>query len=304
MRNQWKNYFIFTRKERTAILVLLFIILGMVLVPYYLPEKPLDMELVQASIESKAETPIAENLFPTGNRPREKFHSSETFTTFPFDPNTLSEDGWRKLGIRDKTIATIRKFIERGGKFREPGDIRKIYGLTEQDAERLKPFVTISSPRKSAFERIPASNYGTASLVKPYSSGPGKIIEINGADSTDFESLPGIGYKLAARIIQFRNRLGGFHSVAQIGETYGLKDSTFQKIRRYLICDTGKIQRIDVNTASLNEMKQHPYIRWQLGKLIVEYRDQHGRFQLPEDLMKIEGIDSGTLEKLLPYLRL
>jgi DNA uptake protein ComE-like DNA-binding protein len=60
------------------------------------------------------------------------------------------------------------------------------------------------------------------------------IIDINSADTTSFIALPGIGSKLAARIINFRDKLGGFYSVAQVGETFGLPDSTFQKIKQYL----------------------------------------------------------------------
>ena len=77
---------------------------------------------------------------------------------------------------------------------------------------------------KSKDEIQPAKTY-----VARYS-----IIDVNTADTSAFISLPGIGSKLAARIVTFREKLGGFYSVEQIGETYGLPDSTFQKIKQWL----------------------------------------------------------------------
>ena len=69
------------------------------------------------------------------------------------------------------------------------------------------------------------------------------IIDVNTADTTAFISLPGIGSKLAARIITFREKLSGFYSVEQIGETYGLPDSTFQKIKQYLKLDNASVKK-------------------------------------------------------------
>jgi competence protein ComEA len=73
--------------------------------------------------------------------------------------------------------------------------------------------------------------------------------------------LPGIGSKLSQRIIAFRNKLGGFYSVEQVGETYRLPDSTFQKIKPKLILGNNNVKQININAASIDEMKAHPYLR-------------------------------------------
>src|SRR6185436_20843184 len=104
------------------------------------------------------------------------------------------------------------------------------------------------------------------------------IIDINTADTTAFISLPGIGSKLAVRIVTFREKLGGFYSVLQIGETFGLPDSTFQKIKQYLKLENTTIKKININTATVDELKAHPYIKWSIANPIVAYRNEHGRF--------------------------
>jgi competence ComEA-like helix-hairpin-helix protein len=114
--------------------------------------------------------------------------------------------------------------------------------------------------------------------------------------------LPDIGSKLARRIISFRDKLGGFHSVEQVKETYGLPDSTFQKISSLLQVATDAVHRIDINTADLNTLAQHPYIGRNIANAIVKYREQHGPFKSLNDLQEIVLITSEIFKKIVQYL--
>ena len=127
-------------------------------------------------------------------------------------------------------------------------------------------------------------------------------IDINNADLDGFVSLPGIGEKLGTRIINFRDKLGGFHSVTQVAETYGLPDSTYQKIQSLLLLQDSGIKKISINNATKDELKMHPYIKWKIANAIVEYRDQQGPFKSLEELKKIILLDNETFIKIKPYL--
>jgi len=130
-----------------------------------------------------------------------------------------------------------------------------------------------------------------------------KAVDINTGDSTAFEALPGIGATLAMRIIRFREKLGGFYSVEQVKETFGLADSTFSRIRPYLqFINYSGVRQININTATMDELKAHPYIRYNLARVIINYREQHGFFATVEDLKKITAIDAMQYEKLKAYL--
>lgn len=128
------------------------------------------------------------------------------------------------------------------------------------------------------------------------------VIDINTADTSAFIALPGIGSKLAARIVLFRQKLGGFYSVKQIGEVYGLKDSVFRKISPLLRCDSSLVRKIDINTADEEELKTHPYIRWQAANVLVAYRSMHGAFDSVESLTRIHNLDPAVIEKMKHYL--
>lgn len=137
---------------------------------------------------------------------------------------------------------------------------------------------------------------------KKYSPKRIETFDINAADTSEFIALPGIGSKLAARIVMFREKLGGFYSPKQVSEVFGLKDSVYRKITPYLKCDKTRMKRIDINSAGRDELKAHPYIRWNTANILVSYREQHGNFKSAHDLYKIEKLDSQSIGKLAPYL--
>ncbi|MES2773575.1 MAG: helix-hairpin-helix domain-containing protein [Bacteroidota bacterium] len=223
---------------------------------------------------------------------------------FEFDPNTISTEEWKRLGVREKTIATIQNYLSKGGKFRKPEDIKRIYGLFPDEAERLLPYVKITDGGHKPYqtENATASTQESPVFSKP-TYAP-KTIDINTADTTVLIALPGIGSKLASRIVSFREKLGGFSSISQLGETYGLPDSTFQKIKPRLVLNSSGVKQFNINTSDANTMKMHPYIKWNIANAIVQYRTQHGNFSSLADLKKIEIIDEQTFIKIAPYLTL
>lgn len=212
---------------------------------------------------------------------------------FYFDPNTISESDWEKLGLNHKTIKTILNYRNKGGLFKKPEELKRIYGLRPDEFQRLFPFIKIEIAK-------PTTPGEMGSLINPslrYS-----IIEVNKADTTAFIVLPGIGSRLAARIINFREKLGGFYSIDQVGETFGLPDSTFQKIKQFLKLDKTFIRKININIATVDELKAHPYIKYNLANPIIAYRNEHGNFNNVEEIKQIMVVSEEIYKKISPYL--
>lgn len=290
-----KEYFSFTKKDRIAAFVMAGLMLIIYLLPGFLPGregKPViaDSLFVGAadSTMQPSSTERDENSFATD-------HSIPSASLFEFDPNNLSAAAWASLGLRPKTILTIQNYLSKGGRFRQPADLEKIWGLPPGFYERVKDHIRIA-PEVESYRKPFIKNQETK--VKTYEP---TVIMVNTADSVSFTALKGIGEKLAARITAFREKLGGFYSVEQVGETYGLPDSTFQRIKPLLKLD-GEVKKINVNTATKDQLKVHPYIRWKLANAIVEYRNQHGNFNSVEELKKIVLITEDVFKKLQPYL--
>src|SRR5690349_19516628 len=151
-----KDYFSFSKKERVAVVLLTCIILAVAILPLLIPEKeePIDQLAWQqfrkeiAALKSNWPDSLQYGESRLYFRERELSRNTTINVTgggelFYFDPNTLSPEGWKKLGLRDKTIRTIRNFLSKGGKFREEKDIGKIYGLAKPEVERLLPYVRL-----------------------------------------------------------------------------------------------------------------------------------------------------------------
>lgn len=321
--NEFVNdYLNFTRKERIGILIVAVFILIIYFLPTVLPSSvssnPSQPDTAWIAAVKKLE--IKDSSFSNdeykndddGNSyayqyDRKKSNSYENNVIkgelFNFDPNTTSSADWKRLGLRDKTIQTIQNYLSKGGHFYKPEDLQKVYGLYKNEYERLLPYVKIEPKTLISNEQFasskPKDETPTKTYVAKYS-----VIDINSADTSAFISLPGIGSKLASRIITFRDKLGGFYSIDQIGETYGLPDSTFQKIKQYLKLDNSSVKKININTATVDELKAHPYIKFSLANPIIAYRNEHGEFSKIEDIKKVMAVTDEIYKKIAPYLTL
>ncbi|MBN8785856.1 MAG: helix-hairpin-helix domain-containing protein [Terrimonas sp.] len=295
--NQWKEYFIFTKKERIGIITMLFILTGIWFLPTaFSPNDQTDIQNLEAFKAQIAALQVKDTVagLNTNDAYVERGNTIAA-SLFYFDPNTLPASGWKKLGLQEKTIATIANYLDKGGKFRKPEELSKIYGLRKTDYERLAPYVKI----EGIYHRE-----GKLPVEMPvqHEQKHIKAIDINKADTIMFIALPGIGSKLANRIINFRQKLGGFYTVDQLAEVYGLPDSTFQKIRPKLVCDSKDIHKININTATLDELKAHPYIKYQVANAVIQYRNQHGEYTFAGALRQVQLITDDIFAKIEPYI--
>ena len=307
MKKWWKDYLTFNKIERVGLFILLGLIGLIWVLPKYFKKSPSKESIVlqqESGIDSIKNDQLVINQNFKDNLPKKH-------QLFFFDPNTCSEADWGKLGLKPKTIATIGHYIEKGGRFQIPDDIKKIYGIKPDLAEALVPYVRINAKKVSKrydYQRFPQfqkhqNTYdsgfhkfkNTTTIMKLVS------IDINKADTLQLIDLPGIGPTLAQRIIKFRENLGGFISVDQLLEVYGIKDSVFQILKPKFICSK-EVKTISINGADFNSINRHPYINYQEAKAIVKYRDQHGVFKVPSDLLKLAIVDEIWLQKITPYL--
>lgn len=304
-----QRFFDFSTGERRGILVLVVILFLLILVQIghkyiFLPKKSMDLPentKKQVTAFYARQQFLDDSLKKIyANKYSEKkinfYHIDQSIAEnslhpFPFNPNNLSEDLWRKLGITDKQIKTIKKFEAKGGKFYKKEDLKKIYCISEYDYRILEPYITI--PQTSTEK--PTHREKKHSL----SANP---IEINSSDSFDLRKIPGIGEKIAKRIVDYRENLGGFMYKEQLLEVYGMDTNRYQQIEPYIIVTNTAIKKININTASIKEMNKHPYIDYYLAKTIFMTREKNGNFNSLEDMKTQTRIYNDLFTKLKPYL--
>lgn len=222
------------------------------------------------------------------NKPVRPDHAIITSELFLFDPNTATDNDFIRLGITEKQVKTIRNYQSKGGNFRSKGDFLKIYGITESQKVVLADYIVIKEKETVKNERI-----SEAIMIQ---------IEINTADSVDLMKLPGIGDKLSKRIVKYRDLLGGFHTVSQLKEVYGLSEQAIFRIEGMIKIDPEKIEKVDLNFAEWNELAKHPYIQKNRAQQIIKYRTKYGSIRDPSVLRDSMILNIEEYTRLKPYL--
>ncbi len=171
--------------------------------------------------------------------------------------------------------------------------------------DQLQRYIQIPKPSPKTPSKIEPdtdSIYTYDSIYKaPSVKIPIQAIDVNQANSEGWESLPGIGPSYAGKILRFRESLGGFSSIEQIGNTWHFPDSVFRQIIQYL--ELSPVYRhLNINTLSAEELAKHPYLKSKQATVISRYRDNYGPFEKIEDLLQTKVLQEDDLKKLKPYI--
>ncbi|MBK8656104.1 MAG: helix-hairpin-helix domain-containing protein [Haliscomenobacter sp.] len=303
MKWNWKSLGYFSPTERRALLLTLAFATVLFAAPKWALQGKTDPPLLAGDDQEWLKQHLEKLEIPSFQKPgKSQVHRMNPLKPVRFDPNQVTAAQLEAMGIVPYLARNWERYLQKGGKFRQAESVRKLYGMTDPVFEALTPFMTIG--RQDSGNRVGQKWVSADSSPVSKSYYRKKTcdeLEINTSDSVGWESLPGIGPVLASRILKFRQRLGGFVSVDQVRETYGLPDSTFQKIRPCLILATAP-KKLAINLLGEEELKSHPYIGYKLAKTLTAYRQHHGPFRSVEDLFPIQAASREAWEKLGPYL--
>jgi DNA uptake protein ComE-like DNA-binding protein len=132
-----------------------------------------------------------------------------------------------------------------------------------------------------------------------------QIKDLNGITAEDLKSISGIGEILALRIIKFRDRLGGFIVDDQLYDVYGLEPDVVKRaFERFKVLSQPQIEKININSASAEEISKLIYIRYNVATKIVEFRKFNGSFSSFDELTKIEDFPIDKIHRIKLYLTL
>ena len=128
------------------------------------------------------------------------------------------------------------------------------------------------------------------------------IVNINTATETDFQNLKGIGVAYSKRIVAYREKLGGFVSVGQLREVYGITDELYNNISPYLKADNANIRTININTADFKTLVAHPYIDKNIANAILNYREFAKTIKSTDELVKQKALSLSDYDKISRYI--
>ena len=228
-----------------------------------------------------------------------------------FDPNIASTEELMGVGLDERLASRIGNYINAGGGFKVKSDLKRIYGFPDSLYLVLEQYIQLpnelpkrTSKDKEPFER-PSNKESLYEEVEVNASLPELfVLDINEADSIDFQKLRGIGPAYSSRIVKFRQLLGGFNNIDQIKEVFGVSDSLYQSIASQLsVKEVFTPVQININLATFKEINAHPYISYEQTKEIMNAKSKYGKFKSPADLSRLTSFDSIQIVKLTPYLQ-
>lgn len=234
---------------------------------------------------SRAAAPIIQylNLDPVQN-----FGEEAALQPFSFDPNRISLDSLRLLGLSEQQARGLVAYREAGGRYRQASDLAKLRGFSPRLINMLLPYLKFTESTAADF-------------TKTERPAPAKV-ELNTANARQLAGLPGVGEYSASAIIKYREALGGFHSKSQLKEITSLREENLRRAEPYLQLKKGKIVLLNINTVSFDRLRKHPYIKTSQAAAVINYRNKHGRYEKIDDLLLTRLMDMETLERLRPYL--
>ena len=285
MRSRIQNYLSITKKEWNG-MVILVVLIAIVLAAPYVYQLFRKDRVINFSDFNKAVAQLnktGSQSYSTNNKALSDQKIANP-VMFPFDPNNLSIDQWKQLGLSERQATVIKHYEAKGGRFYKPEDVKKMYAISPEDYKRLLPYIN-----------IPETEFA-------HKARPGEIIELNTADSAKLTELKGIGPAFAMRIARYRGRLGGFLRKEQLKEIVGIDSLKLAGLSAQVSVDATKVKRININAVSFNQLRLFPYLNYSQVNAIIQYRTQHGNYSSLADMKNIVLLDKETLNKIDPYL--
>ena len=298
----WKDFFYFSRTERQGILILTILITLVCTISWFMPardteikdnpESEKEYETFITSIKKREHSPKSNNA--------DHFSQKHKIVLASFDPNTADSSTFLSLGLPSWMAGNILRYRAKGGNFRKPEDLRKIYGLTEKQYKTLLPYISISTAEKHRVKdtiRLLTHKKAQDSL-QYYKYPTGTVIDLNQSDTIEFKKIPGIGSAIARMIVGYRKQLGGFYKVEQLQDIHLPVD----KLCTWFSVEEGGTLRMNLNKTEIERLKAHPYINFYQAKAIVEYRRKKGKIQNLDQLKLYEEFSEKDLERISPYV--
>lgn len=296
---QFKELFYLRKSDRDVVIVLMAFIVVAIILLFFIggDHGRTSLNTVVDSVSHQRYPKRYASNYHHGNRPMYYAVKGSKAELFPFDPNTADSTQLLRLGLSPWQVRSIYRYRAKGGIYRSPEDFSRLYGLTRGQYARMQPYIHISE------EYRPLHVTSRPSAVRDTMHYPVKIkanerVTLNLADTTMLKTVPGIGSGYARAIVNYGNRLGGYHRVEQLRE---IPDFPVEAMK-YFVVQNPSLKKLNVNTSTLNQLRRHPYINYYQAKAITEYHRMHGALRSIRQLRLLKDFPEEDIRRMEPYL--
>lgn len=286
-----KSYFTFTRNQRTAIFCLL---VGIVIfqVGYYFTD-----------FSSKLSTSPEKEKWLSLQHQIDSIKLQKLDYVpkiYPFNPNFITDFKGYKLGMSVAEIDRLLVFRKRNKYVNSPEEFQAVTKVSDSLLNVISPYFKFPDWVKHKKEFKNDTYYPKSGFAKKEKI---VVIDINQATKEDLIKIYGIGEAISLRILKFRESLGGFVSMNQMNDVWGLSPEVIENLNTHFkVSAQPTVKKININNTSIKELSQFPYFNYQIAKQIVTFRSMNGDFKDRDDLTKIKGLSMDKATIIALYL--
>lgn len=289
--NPFKSLFHFSKEQQKGVLGLFSIIIILQVVYHFVDftkvNKHSKEEQTWLALQTKIDTQLREKKYE--------------YKMYPYNPNFITDFKGAKLGMSVKEIDRLFAFRKLGKFANSPEEFQKVTGISDSLLQVMSPYFKFPD-----WVTNKQNNPNYVSNYKLYDKFPKKealkILEINQATKEDLMKVSGIGDALSDRILKQKEVFGGFVSMEQMNDIWGLSPEVLASLNQYFkITTLPKINKININNASIKELGSFYYFKYPISKNIVVYRSMNGNLKI-EDLTNIKAFPVDKLKIIALYL--
>jgi len=280
-----KNYFNFSKGQKIGVTVLAIIAITQIIVL----NKGSEINISDPfSVSTQQYNDIEKSL---RNNKKDYKKLNKEYSLSKFNPNEFKKSDWKKIGFSDKQSNIIVNYKNRIGGFKRNSDVEKVFVINEKKYKEIEPYLEIQNVDNNTSNYI--NNFKKQEVLIIY--------ELNSATFNELVTIKGVGEFTAKAILKQKKLIGGFHSIIQLMEVYGIEERNYLTIKEQLSIDDSKLIKINVNNLSIFELKKEHYISWNIAEAIINKRLM-GKLSNIDFLVDDKVISKEQYQILVPYI--
>ena len=286
-----------SRSEKRGLLLLLFLLLCVCGGMLYVGMSERGGTPVQLSPEDVAELEAFATL--TKERKKRQEEVRMPVQSFPFNPNTADSMTLLRVGLKPWQVKNLMAYRRAGGRWKDADDFKRLYGLSDEEFQRLRPYVQIPPAVKEVyFTEHDRARQDSLHHLRPEKFTQLTVLDLNTVDTLTLRKIPGIGVGYSRSIVSYRERLGGFVSVAQLKDIEGLP----ARIEEWFsVEEQVAVRTISINKSDFKTLVRHPYLSYEQVKVITTHIRKYGSLRSWKDLQLYPEFTPKDFEHLTPY---
>jgi competence ComEA-like helix-hairpin-helix protein len=300
-----KDWFVFFNSERIGITALIIILLIVIILPRFFRNDEIAGEDVER-LKKEMDVFLAEM--------EKQSLKNKPDTIFMFDPNEIDSASLVLLGFSPRQAKSLINYRNKGGRFYNKESFGRSFVVSEEMYTRLYYYINIKQENRKTYTQEKTKDNAATKRENPITAEVNDnkkanntvkkvyTIELNSADFDELQKFRGIGEYYAKRIVEYRDKLGGFYKPEQLMEIKGIDSVRFEMFRDQILIDTSHIRRIKINTVTETELAKHPYINNFTAKAIIRYRKFKGTITSVDEMLTEKVITEKQLEKIAAYI--